>query len=297
MKVGIYSKKILDTYDNNNYDFDLVRLDSFDDEVMSEIEIVVAGRLSNDQIDKAINLKHIFVPFTGKNGFDVDYVESKGIEIHTTSAHAKYVAERAHALALTLLGKITYFDSELRQNRWGNRNDISRISWNSISNKRIGLYGYGAIGKLLHSYVRPYTDNVTVYSRTLKDGVCNVKSLEELFDVSDIVFICVPLTKETEGSINESILKRNKDRMIVNIARGKVVDEDALYNALKDGYLSGFASDVWYQYPSKDNPVISPSKYDLTEFNVVMTPHCGGFADDSEELRYIDTLNNIKKMG
>lgn len=297
MKIGIYNKTMLELYDELDYDFNLVRLTSFDAEEVKDLDVIVAGRMSNEQVDAAKNLKHIFIPFTGMNGFDVEYVESKGIQIHTTSAHAKYVAERALALALALLGKITAFDRELRQNRWGNRNDMDRISWNSLSNKRVGLYGYGAIGKLLHSYIKPFTEDVTVYSRSFKDDVKNVNSLEKLFDACDIVFVCVPLTAQTESSINEMILKRNKDRMIVNIARGKIIEEKALYQALSRGHLSGFASDVWYQYPTKDNPEISPSKYDLTEFNVVMTPHCGGFADDSERLRYIDTFNNIKKMG
>lgn len=295
MKFGLTNKEMIEMYRNNGFTFDMVELDSFDDERLAELTGIVAGRMSNEQIDKGINLKHIFIPFTGMNGFDVEYAQGKGIEFHISNPHSKYVAERAMALCLAILGKITYYDSELKQNRWGDRNFSSRVSWNSLSNKKVGIYGYGTIGKILHSYIKPFTDNVTVYARTTKYDVVNVNSLEELFDVSDVVFVCVPLTKETEGSINEHILSRGSGKVIVNIARGKVVDEDALYEALKTGQLEGYASDVWYQYPSKDEPIVSPSRYDLSEFNVVMTPHCGGFADDSQRLRYMHTLNQIQK--
>jgi len=146
---------------------------------------------------------------------------------------------------------------------------------------------------MLHKYIKPFTDEVVVHSRTIKDGVTNVESLEELFDSSDIVFVCVPLSNETEGSITEEIMTRNTNRMLVNVARGKVIDEEGLFNSLKQGNLTGFASDVWYQYPTRENPIVAPSKFDFSDFNVVMTPHCGGFADDSQTLRFIDTLNQI----
>ncbi len=296
MKVGITSKEILALYDESDYDFNLVRLNNFDDPLIQEVEVLIAGRLSNSQIEYAKKLKHVFIPFTGKNGFDLEYLKEKGIKLHTTSAHSKFVAERALALILSLLGKITFYDRELREKRWGERNFSNRVSWDSLSNKTVGIYGYGSIGKLIHSYVLPMTDKVFVYSRTLKDNVQNTASLEELFDVSDIVFVAVPLSEETEDSINGSIIQRNKNKIIINVARGKIVNEDALYEGLVNGNLSGYASDVWYNYPTKEEPVVQPSKYDLSKFNVVMTPHCGGFADNSQELRYNDTLLNISKV-
>ncbi len=296
MKIGILNKEMIQMYKEGNYSFDLVPLSGYDDPLLSDVEGIVAGRMSNSQIDAAKNLKHIFIPFTGKNGFDIDYVKSRGIQIHTSNVHSKFVSERALALALALLGKITYYDSELKQNRWGNRNFSSRVSWNSLSNFTVGIYGYGEIGRILHSYISPFTEDVFAYSRTEKQGVKNVSSLEELFDVADIVFVCVPLTEETTSSINEKILNRNA-MYVINVARGKVVDEESLYNALKDEALLGYGSDVWYQYPTREVQEIPPSKYDLTKFNVVMTPHCGGFADNSQELRFIDTLNQIQKIG
>lgn len=296
MKVGILNKELIDMYKEHNFTFDLVPLTDYEDPKLADIEAIVAGRMSNEQVDKAKNLKHIFIPFTGKNGFDVDYVESKGITFHVSNVHSKFVAERAMALAHALLGKITFYDSEMRQNRWGDRNFSTRVSWTSLSNLKVGIFGYGTIAKLLHSYIKPITEDVTVYSRTIKEGVTNVSSLEELFDQTDIVFICVPLTPDTESCISNDLLKRNTKYMI-NIARGKVVNEDALYKALKNGDIIGYGSDVWYQYPSRENPEVSPSKYDLTKFNVVMTPHCGGFADNSQELRFMDTLHQIQKIG
>lgn len=293
MKIGTVYKNIVDVYNEKDYSFKLIQLENYDDKRMQDLHGIIAGRMSNEQIDVCANLKHIYIPFTGKNGFDEDYIDAKGITIHTSHIHARYVAERALALALGIMGKITLYDRNLREGHWSERNESGRIYWNSLFEKRVGIYGYGTIGQWIHKLVKPFNCSVTAYNRSRNKDVDYAQSIAELIKKSDIVFAAMPLTDKTRSAINKEVLSEMQDKILVNVGRGAVIDEDDLYNALKDGALKGFASDVWYNYPKGDENC-APSKYNLNEFNVVMTPHCAGFTDSSEFERYADTLNTIE---
>lgn len=94
--------------------------------------------------------------------------------------------------------------------------------------------------------------------------------------------------------MDENILNKLQSSVLINVARGPLVSEEDLYQALKSGGLQGFGSDVWYQYPNKNQKTIMPSKYPMEAFeNVVMTPHCGGFEETSLALRCQDVVNQI----
>lgn len=296
MKVGIRKGKLLDFFRTQELRFDVVELETFDDKEMLDVDAVVAGRMTNEQLVKAKSLKDIFIPFTGQNGFDLDFVEKLGINIHITQIHAKFVAERALALALALLGNITYFDREMHDGRWGKRNFDDRVSWTSLFNKKIGIYGYGEIGRHIHNLVKHFSDEVYAYNRSRKHDVTYVDSLDELVEKCEVIFIATPINEGTRGSINEDLLSKMTGKYLINIGRGAVVSEFGLYRALSTNTLAGYGSDVWYNYPEKGSNEAKPSMYPIEEYNVVMTPHCAGFADGAENLRYLDTLNQINRV-
>jgi len=293
MKIGTVYKNTIDIYNEKKYSFELVELENYEDKKMKDLVGIIAGRMSNEQLDRCPNLKHIYIPFTGKNGFDEVYTSSRGIEIHTSHIHARYVAERALALVLAIMGKITLYDRNLRDGDWSMRNESDRIYWHSLFDKRIGIYGYGTIGQWIHKLVKPFNCSVLAYNRSQNKDAEYTDSLVELVEKSDIVFIAVPLNDKTRSSVDKALLSQMSDKVLVNVARGAVVDEEDLYIALKGGTLKGYASDVWYNYPKEDEHC-SPSKYDLNEFNVVMTPHCAGFTDGAQRERLEDTLNSIE---
>lgn len=296
MKIGTVYKRIIEVYNEKNYNFELIQLEDYKDPQMKDMDGIIAGRMSNEQIDTCPNLKHIYIPFTGKNGFDVDYTDANGIQIHTSHIHARYVAERALALAFAIMGKITLFDRNLRDGHWSMRNNHDRIYWNSLFDRRVGIYGYGTIGQWINKLVEPFNCSVTAYNRSQNEDVDYAQSISELVENSDIIFAAMPLTEETKSAINKDVLDKMQDKILINVGRGAVIDEEDLYNALKDSTLKGFASDVWYNYP-KDEEDCYPTKHNLNEFNVVMTPHCAGFTDSSEQERYEDTLNTIEGQG
>lgn len=295
MNVGVFSKKIIQLYKEGSYSFDVIELSDIDDQRLEEVDALIIGSLKNESLDKFTKLRDIFIPFTGKNGFDEGYVNELGINLHSTSVHAKFVAERAFSLSLSILGRIVEYDERLRRGEWSRRNFDDRVSWDTLFNKKVGIYGYGSIGQWIEKMVAPFDCDVQVLSRTKKRGVSNASSLEELVEHSDIVYICVPLNDETREVFNKKILDTMNEKILVNIARGPIVHEEDLYNALRDKTLLGYASDVWFNYPKRDSDKSMPSRFPLEEQRVVMTPHCGGFTVGAERMRYLDTLDQIEQ--
>lgn len=252
---------------------------------------VITGRYTEKDYHDAHQV--VFIPFTGHNGIDIDLLKAKGLKLFNTSAHSVFVAERALALTLALLGKIPSMHEKLRGGDWSNRFNEERIPWVTIQNKTVGIYGYGAIGRAFHNYVRPLAKNIVTIDRQkdYQDAEL-VPDLERLADVSDILVVAAPLTQSTRHTVNATVLSK-LNGYLINVGRGPIVEETALYESLLSGETKGFASDVWYHYP-KDATLTSPTTTPLeTLDNVVMSPHVAGFTDRSTQMMIDDVFNTI----
>ncbi|MBA3062582.1 MAG: hypothetical protein FP833_06490 [Atribacteria sp.] len=114
---------------------------------------------------------------------------------------------------------------------------------------------------------------------------------------SDFIVVAVPLTQETKGLIGEKELKLMKGKYLINISRGAVIDEEALFKSLKEGNLAGAAIDTWYQYPTSEQRKVFPSKYDFHKLdNIVMSPHTAGYTDRALEENIKSVFDNIVKI-
>ncbi|GAG96218.1 unnamed protein product, partial [marine sediment metagenome] len=123
------------------------------------------------------------------------------------------------------------------------------------------------------------------------------KDLEKVIKESDFIVVAVPLTRETKGLIGKKELKLMKGKYLINISRGVVIDEKALFKSLKEGNLAGAAIDTWYQYPSFKQKEISPSKYDFYKLdNIIMSPHTAGYTDKALEENIKSVFDNIVKI-
>lgn len=258
-------------------------------------QILVTGQYQ--KADYASPHQYIVVPFTGLNGLDIPFIKAKGIHVFNTQAHSRYVAERALALLLTLMGKIIPFHQGLSQGHWAHRNQVNRTSWVSLFEKNVGFFGYGAINQHLHGLLKPFQIKAHTIDRgKAYQDVSLVKDVKALIKASEIIVIAAPLHETTEGIFNADLLKMMADKIIINVGRGRIIDEEALYHALRDQTLKGFASDVWFQYP-KDDESLLPSKYPLESFSdVVITPHNGGFTDNAMDDRFEDLYTQIQEI-
>jgi formate dehydrogenase len=257
---------------------------------------VITGRYK--QTDYHDNLKGIIIPYTGHNGIDLKSMKDKNLMLFVTPTRSRYVAEKAVALTLALTGRVLAYDSMLRQGNWAERNSDSRLPWTSIQDKTIGLFGFGRIGKRIYEMLQGFHCDFAVIDRgkDYPSNVMTVKNLTNLVQFSDIIIVSTPLNQETENIIDEPILSRMKRKYLINVGRGKVIDEKALYDSLKTNHLKGYASDVWYQYP-KEKEACYPSLYPFHELdNVILSNHSGGYTNNTNDEVNKDILKTLEKL-
>lgn len=267
-----------------------------------KIKTLITGSFENDELTYYPNLENIIVPFTGINQLDLHFLAEKGIRIFNTSAHSCFVAERALSLTLCVLGKIVFFHKGLEKGLWADRTSGAGgtgIKWSSLYNKKVAIYGYGSVGKELKNLLSPFKCKIGIlnYKNRSFDEVDSFKTLEELASWSDVFIVCAPLNEATQGIINKAIFKKLNGSVLINVARGPIIEEDALFNSLNENALKGFASDVWYNYPTEEITNCKPSKYSLEFFdNVVMTPHNGGTEENADKVKYIDVAEQLVQI-
>ena len=145
---------------------------------------------------------------------------------------------------------------------------------------------------------------VLAVTRTIREKPASVEhvfewtELDRMLGECDIVVLSCALTAETTGLINGSRLAAMKpNTFLINLARGPIAEEEALYRALRDGLIGGAALDTWWRYPSADDPAPRPSRYPFHELpNVIMTPHCSPRTDGTIERRSRDVARNIDRF-
>lgn len=259
------------------------------DETDEEIEILITTHLSQETLDKLPNLKRIFLFKTGMDRLPLKAIAERGIIVRPSHVNADVIAEHAVALSLSLLHRIPEFHADLCEGVWyaGGSNYL----WKSICDMRIGVIGFGAIGRCLCKKLSGFTDSIMGFNRSgvYPNGVCGTASVAELIGCCDLIYLCLPKTEDTVGMIDQRLLCGMHDKFLVNVGRAEVCDEKALFEALEQHTLAGFASDVWYHAPKQSDKQakVMPSDYPFASLrNVVMSPHCATHELHAHE-RYI----------
>ncbi len=253
------------------------------------IEVLITTHVSKDELSSFSSLKKIFLFKTGTDGLPISELKERNISISCSHANAEIIAEHAIALSLALLHRIPEFHNDMHNGIWYSNG--SNYYWESIRNQRIGILGYGHIGSCIHQKLSIFTNNIIVFrkSAVYPKGVKYASTADDLIKQSDMIFLCLPKTKDTIGLINHKRLQNMKGKRIVNVGRAEICDEKALFEALKSETLAGFASDVWYREPDKTGKInnITPSAYPFEQLkNVIMSPHCATHEVGAHE-RYI----------
>jgi phosphoglycerate dehydrogenase-like enzyme len=173
-----------------------------------------------------------------------------------------------------------------------------------ILGSTVGIVGLGRVGQEVARRAAAFGCHVIAANRTPRnraDGVQRVfrlTDLDHMLPLCDFVVLSTALGPETEGLIDARRLALMKgSAFLVNIARGAVVDEDAIYAALRDRVIGGAALDVWWQYPNAAEPERRPSLYPFHELpNVIMTPHCSGWTQGMVARRWAEVAGNINRF-
>lgn len=233
-----------------------------------DADIVV---LSNFKYPKEVmehcpNLKYICVAFTGYDHVDMDYCRKNGIKVSNCAGYStSAVADLVFGFVIDLYRNIIACDQRART---GGTKD--GLIGPELEGKKFGIIGAGAIGLRVANIAKAFGCEVYAFSRTKKEieGVTFV-DLNTLLSTCDIVSVHVPQTDETKGMINkDKIALMKKDSILINTARGPIVDSQALAEALNQGKIAGAAADVFEMEPPipEDHPLLHAQ-------NCIVTPH------------------------
>lgn len=245
-------------------------------------------KYGRDVISQCPDLKMICVAFTGVDHVDVAYCRERGITVCNCAGYSTAaVADLVFGFAIDLARNVIPCDRRVRAG--GTKDGLVGYE---LEGKRFGVVGAGAIGSRVMSIAKAFGCEVFASSRTKKEiqGISFV-SLDELLETSDIVSLHVPLNDSTRGLIGrEQLARMKKDAVLINTARGPVVDSQALAEALKTGQIAGAAVDVFEMEP----PI--PSDHPLFEApNLIATPHVAFASRQAFEKRAVIVCENIKK--
>jgi len=238
-------------------------------------------KVRREIIEKGEKLKVIGRAGAGLDNIDLKAAEEKGIKVlNTPEAPAYAVAELALGLMLSLARQIPFADKTMKEEKWLKK---QLVGW-QLYGKTLGVLGLGNIGEKVARLAKAFGMKILITKRTppspeiLKELEAEFVPLRELLQRSDVITIHVPLTEQTRGLIGEKEIALMKDgAFIVNTSRGKIVDEKALYHALKTGKLGGAALDVFEVEP--------PTDYALMKLpNVVCTPHIGAQTVEAQRM-------------
>lgn len=235
----------------------------------ADIIIIANQPFRKNVIEKCKNLKLLSVAFTGVDHIDVDFCKEKGICVCNTAGYStNAVAELAFGLAISVLRNIPACDAVCRK-----EGTKAGLVGGELFGKTFGVVGTGAIGSKVAKIAQAFGCKVVAYSRTVKPEMqgagIEYLSLEEVLKVSDIVSLHVPLNDKTKGLIGEKeIALMKKNAILLNTARGPVVDSEALAKALNEERIAGAGIDVFEMEP----PV--PAEHPLLHSkHTVVTPH------------------------
>lgn len=261
---------------------------------LNDIEgIILSGRdIPVDFLKKAKNLKVISKFGVGLDTVDIEAATSRGIIVcNAPGSNAQAVAEHTMGLLLAARKQLHTANDDLRSGKW-NQGDYTAPE---LRGDVLGLYGCGDIGEKVVQFARPFGLECITYDPYLNEydvppGVSTVDSIDDLFTRSDIVSVHAPLTESTFHSVSHEELEALPDSgILINTARGEVVDENALIDALRQQDILGAGIDVFSKEPVENNELVSLD-------NVIATPHIGGATTESNREKSMRSAENIRAV-
>ncbi len=262
---------------------------------LGEAEVVlIRSKTKADKayIDQAPRLRLIIRGGVGMDNIDKEYCKEKGIiALNTPKSSAPAVAELAFALMLSVPNHIPYYDSTMKKGEW-----MKSVKRTELYGKTLCLLGIGNIARQVAIRAKAFGMRVVAYDKYVETSdLAEMMSLEDAVREADYISMHLPFTPETDKMVNASLIsKMERKPVLINTGRGKCVDEAAVAEALKDGRLTWFCTDVYSsEPPAADNPLLGCE-------NVTLTPHVG--ANTVENLlrigeEVVETIEKLRKEG
>lgn len=239
-------------------------------------EIVITNKIpfTDEMMDQLPELKYIGVAATGYNVIDIAAARSHGIIVSNIPAYSTdSVAQLTFAHILNIYSQVGLHNQLVKEGEWQSRNEFSFVQGNifELVHKKIGIVGYGSIGKAVADIAHAFKMEVYVYSSKSSFELptwIKKKTLNGLFSDCDVISLHCPMTPTTEKMVSFSrLVKMKSSAILINTSRGGLIDEPALAQALNNHLLYAYGADVMTdEPPTKDNPLLKAR-------NCYLTPH------------------------
>ena len=238
-----------------------------------------ATKVTEEVINNASRLKVVGRAGIGIDNVNVDAASKKGIVVmNTPGGNTITTAEHAVAMMLSLARKIPQATISTKAGKW----ERNKFMGSEVSNKTMGIIGIGRVGSIVANRAQGLKMNVIAYDPFIsreaaeKMGI-SLASFDEVLEKADFISVHTPLTDETRGLINASSFDKMKDGVyVINCARGGIISENDLYDAISSGKVAGAALDVFEEEPPKNAKLLSLD-------NVICTPHLGASTDEAQK--------------
>ncbi|UCH47256.1 MAG: phosphoglycerate dehydrogenase [Betaproteobacteria bacterium] len=270
-------------------------------EAMAKADACVSMDWS-ENMPPAPRLKLLHLPGAGTDEIIVDAVPA-GATICNVYEHEIGMSEFVMATMLQWVIPLHELQDNLRHGHWQGSHLFGPVH-GELFGKALGIVGYGRIAKEVARRAQAFGMRVLACSQTARpgdgvvDSVQSMESLDSMLAESDFVLLSLPLSDRTRGVIGAPQLAAMKPTaVIINVARGPLIDEEALYAACRDHRIGGAIIDTWYRYPSEVTDTCEPSRFAFRELdNVIMTPHASAWTDQLAPRRNRVIAENLDRL-
>lgn len=264
-------------------------------------EVIVSNKVVLDKsvIENAKSLKLICVAATGTNNIDIEYAKSKGIQVCNVRAYGTHsVTQHVFTMLLMLMRNIPQYQQAIKRGDWQKSKEFCLLDYpiDDLTGKTMGIIGFGELGQAVAKIADAFGMKVVIAKHKVNNKAKTGFSflpLEQLLKDVDVLSLHCPLTEQTKNLINESALSLMKpSAYLINMARGGIVDEVALKDALLQGRLAGAAIDVLEEEPpQKLSPLL---QLDLPQ--LIITPHIAWASRTARQTLLNQVADNIKQF-
>lgn len=274
------------------------------DASLAEADVIVGGPITAVIAQRARKLRLFHAARAGLDGMGLEWLPPH-VAVANTYHHETSIAEYVLSAMLLHCWRLPSYDRRLREGNWQGsciwgEQPICEV----LYGRTILLLGLGHIGKEVAKRVHSFGTKVLALSRSphIQSNEVDLKigydTWQDRLSEADFVVVSCPLTQRTRGLLGAGEIARLKpSAYLINVARAEIIDETALYEALRNRKIAGAALDVWYRYPETQKAVCYPSRYPFQDLpNVLMTPHISGWTAQTVEGRMKDIAANIKRL-
>ena len=262
---------------------------------------VIVGIKLNRDLPEPSGVKLFHAPSAGTDAIDVSLLPPSAV-LCNCFGHEDAIAEYVMTALLQRHVPLAQADADLRQQRWTYWAGRPTALRSELGSQTIGLLGFGHISKAILARAKAFGMRVTVANRSPVDDArvsqqFGLNQLPEFMVSADAIVVSLPLTPQTQGIVGaEALAAMRPDAVILNVGRGPVIDEQALFDVLANRKIGGAIIDTWYQYPTPSQAECAPSRLDFASLpNLLMTPHMSGWTSGTVRRRQETMADNIRR--